>query len=71
MTEDKYRLLALRLQNALGLKGKQLNSIEVTLGFGPDEILTTTVTYVEFIEGEVQEKITKVIETALSEADTT
>ena len=72
LTQDEYTLLATRLQDALGLKGKQLMSIEVTLSFGPDQIITTTVNYVEFIEGEVQEEITKVIESVclLSEAET-
>lgn len=56
------RDLAKLLQQALGLEGKELQSLDVSLHLAEDEVVTTKVTYVEFIDSNQQESITLVHE---------
>ncbi len=54
--------LSVRMQKALGLEGKQLSSLDVCLHLAEDEIVKTKVTFVEFIDQDEQEAITRVYE---------
>lgn len=59
--QKQFQLLASRLQNAMGLDGKKLKSIDATLSLGPDELAETTVKYVEFIDLETEDKLMDVL----------
>ena len=54
--------LAKRLQKAVGLDGKQLLSLDVSLHLAEDEIVVTKVAYVELIDEKQQAEITLVHE---------
>jgi len=54
--------LSVRMQKALGLEGKQLSSLDVFLHLAENETVTIKVTFVEFIDEEQQEAITRVHE---------
>ncbi len=54
--------LSKRLQNAVGLDGKELLSLDVSLHLANDEIVVTKVAYVEQINEKQQAEITLVHE---------
>lgn len=59
---QSYSELANRLQRVVGLTGKSLASLDVSIHVGVDQIVKTTVTFVEFTEVDQQEGITEVVE---------
>ena len=54
--------LGKRLQKAVGLEGKELLSLDVSLHLAEDEIVVTNVAYVELIDEKQQAEITLVHE---------